>query len=352
MIPIRCKAQLCSFVESGTVCADAARDMTTRAAFFCSDPIGVPVMDVLHNGGVAGFELCGVVTGPDRRTGRGKRLQPNAVAVWSSDHGLPLHQPQHPGDETIDWLARHGTDVLLVIAYGHILRRPLLAAARLGAWNLHGSLLPKYRGASPVESAIAEGEKITGVSLMRMVPAMDAGPLLASKVVAIDDDDTGPSLRAKMGLAAADLTAEAFARVLDIGVRIEEQDHGSATYCRKLTAEDRSLDFRVSAVSLERRIRALSGWPGSVLELADGTQVKVDQPMAVDGTPGEAEAGTVLGLVDGGLGIATAAGVLVLGALQKPGGKMLPAADFLRGFPIVAGSRLKSLPMKALVVTR
>lgn len=323
--------------------------MTARVAFFSSDQIGLPVLERLYRGGVPGFELCGVVTGPDRRRGRGKLLQPNEVAEWAADRGIDLHQPQRPGDETVEWLRNRNTDTLLVIAYGHILHQKVLDAAPLGAWNLHGSLLPKFRGASPVETAIAAGEECTGVSLMRMVRKMDAGPVLATRVVPVDDLDTGPSLRIKVGEAAADLTTDVFHRIHEGTAALTEQDHSAASYCRKIVGEDRYLDFSASADVLARRIRALAGWPGSVIDAGDGIAIKVERPTVFPAMPGVAP-GEVIGLLEAGLGIGTGNGTLVLGMLQKPGGKMLPAGDFLRGFPLSQGSRLKSQLMRDLIV--
>lgn len=322
--------------------------MKTRVAFFCSDPIGLPVLQRLYDGGVPGFSLCGVVTGPDRRSGRGKQLQPNPIAAWSIAQEVSLHQPLRPAEDTVAWLRGQGTEALLVIAYGHILRQQVLDAAPLGAWNLHGSLLPKLRGASPVETAIATGEAETGVSLMRMVRAMDAGPVLATRGVPIDDHDSGPSLRIKVAEAAAELTTEALHGIRSGEAVLREQDHAVASYCRKIRREDRNLDFSSPAEVLARRIRALSGWPGSVLDLGDGVAVKVERPAVLPSLPGVLP-GEVVGPLEGGLGIGTGNGVLLVVMLQKPGGRMVPATDFLRGFPIEKGRVINSQPMDDLL---
>ena len=170
-----------------------------------SDAIAVPVLKYLAEEASHRVSVAGVFSQPDRPKGRGKHLQPNPLAAAAQELGLPLLQPEKPGTQEAEWLERHGVRLVFVMAYGHLLRKHLLAAPALGYVNFHASLLPKYRGASPVESAVASGERETGVSLMRIVPKMDAGPVLDMESVAVEPLDTGASVREKLAAATVPL---------------------------------------------------------------------------------------------------------------------------------------------------
>ncbi len=314
-----------------------------------SDPIGLPVLHLLAEKAERGdIDLAGVISQPDRPSGRGKKLQPNAISAFALEQGIPLRRPEKPRAETVEWLRAQAVDLIVVMAYGHILKDDLLAVPRREIVNLHASLLPAYRGASPVETAVACGEGETGVSLMRIVKQMDAGAVCDLERVRVDATDTGGGVREKLAVVSAPLVERNLEALLAGETRFVEQDEALATYCRKLTREDGQLDFAQAASVLACRIRGLDPWPGCFVDLEDGTRLKVRGAQAIDAGSSELP-GTVLGLQAGCLAVATGEGTLHLQRLQRPGGKLLPATEFLRGYSLQAGTRLPSRPMTELV---
>jgi len=341
--------------------------MPLRLIFLGSDPIALRLLDWLAGEGRALAKIVAVFTQPDRPVGRGQKVQPNAIKLWALDHGLPVHQPERLTADVQAQLAAFAPDVSLVMAYGHILREEFIAAAHHGTFNLHTSLLPKYRGASPIQTAVACGELETGVSLMRIVRELDAGPVADRECIAIAPLDTALDVETKLAAASVTLLARALPRLSAGTLAFAEQDHGAATFCRRLTKDDGALDFSVPATVLAARINGLFPWPACATEvagqpvklgLADTTAEVADIVAPVvdrgSGNPASplnrpAAPGTVLGADGEGLLVATGAGVLRVRRLQRPGGKMLPAADFLRGFPLAAGTVLPSRPLPTLV---
>jgi len=316
-----------------------------RLVFFGSDAIALPALEYLL--WAEGVELAGVVSQPDRPAGRGRHLHKNAVSAWAVAKGVPLLQPEKPGSEEAEWLRYQRVDLALVMAYGHILRQSLLESVPHWMWNLHASLLPAFRGASPVESAIVSGAKETGVSLMRMVKKMDAGPVVGVEKVAILGSDTGPTLRARLAHACVPLLQRHLAGLGTAAVRPVEQNGALATYTRKLTKQDGQVDFTAPAAEVERRVRALAAWPGVAFEHG-GQAIKIGAA-AVVAEADSAAAGTVLRAGTTGLDVATGAGVLRLLTLQRPGGRMMEVGEFLRGYPLAAGEILPSRPMAPLI---
>ena len=317
-----------------------------RLVFFGSDAIALPALEYLL--WAEGVELAGVISQPDRPAGRGRHLHKNAVSAWAVAKGVPLLQPEKPGEEEANWMRFQRVDLALVMAYGHILRQNVLESAPHWMWNLHASLLPAYRGASPVESAIVAGERETGVSLMRMVKKMDAGAVVGVEKVGILATDTGPTLRARLAQACVPLLQRHLRSLGSPGVVAADQNETLATYTRKLTKHDAQVDFAAPAADLERRVRALSPWPGVAFEhggqaIKIGTATVLDE--AVSSSPG-----TVLRTGVAGVDVATGAGVLRLQTLQRPGGRMMEAAEFLRGYRLAAGEMLPSHPMSPLIL--
>ncbi|MGE9294216.1 MAG: methionyl-tRNA formyltransferase, partial [Puniceicoccales bacterium] len=234
-----------------------------KIVFMGSDAIALPLLDWLHAHSAShGAALVAVYSQPDRPKGRGKKLSPNPVSAWALDKGIALFRPEKPTSEDAAWLREQGIDLALVMAYGHILRKSLLAVPPRGFVNFHASLLPKFRGASPVESSVATGEAETGVTLMEITPPMDEGPACDVERVAIEPSDTGGSMREKLAAACPALIARNLTALLDGSATFIEQDHASATYCRKLVKADGALDFLASAKTLVARINGLDPWPG------------------------------------------------------------------------------------------
>lgn len=316
-----------------------------RLIFLGSDPITLPLLDWLVDSAREPVELVAVYTQPDRPVGRGQKITANAIKTWALARGLPVYQPEKITAEVRAEYAALAPDLTLVMAYGKILRPAFIDTPRLGTLNLHTSLLPAYRGASPIQSAVAAGEAHTGVSLMRIVPELDAGPVADRESVTIETLDTALEVDAKLAAACVPLISRNLAALVDGTLPFIEQDHTRATFCRRLVKADGALDFTASAAELAARINGLFPWPACSFSL-DGQPIKVglaDQAEQHAHTPGE-----VLGADADGLLISTGSGVLRLRRLQRPGGKMLPANEFLRGQPIPAGTILASSPMPKL----
>ena len=314
-----------------------------NAVFFGSDPIGLPILE--WGLGDSRLTWKGIFTQPDRARGRGKKVIPNAIKVFAEAHKIPVLQSSRPGPDMITWMSEHEIELGFVLAYGHILKQGHLDAPRLGMWNFHGSALPALRGASPIESALASGLDKTAMTLMRMVLKMDAGPILDQEWVEIERSDTSPILRTKMGEACLPLLDRQLDSIIEGEAQPEEQDHTAATYCRKLEKSDGVMDFSLPAVVLENRMRACIPWPGSGF-LFEGQTIKVGKGSVIPGQI-EASPGTVF-IPENRSSIEIRCGsdsILCL-ELQRPGGKMLPAADFLRGFPLESGTKLDIVSSK------
>ena len=232
------------------------------------------------------------------------------------------------------------------MAYGHILGDAFITTPRLGSLNLHASLLPKYRGASPIQTAVACGESETGVALMRIVKKLDAGPVAEIERVGVASLDTALDVERKLATACVPLLARVWPRLCDSTLTFTPQDETKASYCRRLVKEDGRLDFAAPAPALAARINGLFPWPGCSVEL-NGVGVRVGLADAFPGKTGDP--GTVMGLDMEGLLVAAGDGILRLRKFQRPGGRLLPAAEFFRGFPAVAGTRLPSQAMSSLV---
>lgn len=314
-----------------------------------SDVIAVPALEWLCKQ-TDSVRVAGVVSQPDRPVGRGKKLTPNPLAAAATVQGVPLLQPEKPGDELVRWLQDEQVQLVFVMAYGHILRNALLETPPMGCVNFHASILPKYRGASPINGAIANGESETGVSLMRIVQKMDAGAVCDVEKVAIAPDDTAATVWQKLAQTTVPLLERQLDNLLAGSAVFVEQDDAAATYTRKLTKHDGQVDFSLNANALSARSRALHPWPGTFFDHGD-VRLKALPPRVLNGNT-SALAGQVVEASDDGVTVACADGSLVCFThLQRPGARMLPAADFLRGYPLEAGAQLSGAPAKPLVRT-
>lgn len=318
-----------------------------RLVFMGSDPIALPLLDWLAGEGSGTARIVAVVTGPDRPAGRGQEVRPNAVSAWAAGRPFETFQPKAPDSGTVSSLAALRPDLALVVAYGHILRDNLISVPRLGTLNLHASILPRYRGASPIQTAISAGETVTGMTLMRIVRELDAGPVGDVEPVGILPLDTASDVEAKLAACSVPLLARTLPLIARGGLAFREQDHALASFCRRLGKPDGVLDFAFPAAGLAARVNALHPWPGVTIEI-DGTPVRLGLADAVTGTV-PAAPGTVVHSDSEGLLVSTGSGILRLRRLQRPGGRMLPAPEFLRGFPVASGKVLASKPMPALL---
>ena len=324
-----------------------------KLVFLGSDTIALPLLDWLVGEGSAYAQVVAVFTQPDRAVGRGQKVTPNGIKTWALARGLPVFQPEKITEEVRAQLTALGADASLVMAYGHILKQDFIDTPRLGTLNLHASLLPHYRGASPIQTAIASGERETGVSLMRIVRQLDAGPVADVERVVIAAHDTALEIEQKLARACVPLLARTLPRLADNTLSFVEQNHGAASFCRRLVKEDGRVDFAAPASVLAARINGLFPWPACSVELG-GQTVKIGladvAELIEDGSQSSAvPAGTVVAADADGLRLATGYGMLRCLRLQKPGGKMLPAGEFLRGFPIPVGTLLASASLPVLV---
>lgn len=319
-----------------------------KIAYFGSDEICLPGLRYLFEETSHLCELALVVSQPDRRSGRGKQMQQNPVAAFASSHGIQLLQPDKP-DVDLAALLRDGAfSLAFVMAYGHFLPKAIREAPKYGMLNFHGSILPAYRGASPVETAICMGETGTGVCLMQVVREMDAGAVADEEPVCIEDSDTALEVRVKVGAAVVPLLRRNLTQAISGELTFKPQDAAKASFCRKIRKEDAALDFNQSAQSIICRLRGFTPWPGGYFDhgphrikvgragwLAAAASVKV-QP------------GTVLA-AGSTLDVATADGILQIMELQRPGGRMLEVKSFLQGYAITPGTVLPSVPGEPLL---
>lgn len=320
-----------------------------RLVFLGSDPIALPLLDWLVGPGREFVEIIAVFTQPDRPVGRGQKVVPNAIKTWAVERHIAVYQPEKLTDDVRVHFALLGADVALVMAYGHILRENFIETPRLGTFNLHASILPRYRGASPIQTAIANGEGETGVSFMRIVRRLDAGPVADVERVPIGPLDTALEVESKLAGACVPLVRRILPGLRDGSLVFVPQEETAATFCRRLEKEDGTLDFAAPAATLAARINGLFPWPACSVEIG-GQSVKLGQADATDPARGATVVpGTVLSSDELGLLIATGSGGLRIRRLQRPGGKMLAAAEFLRGFPVAAGTVLPSRTMAPLV---
>jgi methionyl-tRNA formyltransferase len=318
-----------------------------KIVYFGSDAICLPGLIYLFEGGHNLCEVVGVVTQPDRRQGRGKQLKANPVAEYARSVGMTLLQPEKPDKALAEWMQAQSVALAFVMAYGHFLPKSVREAPKRGMLNFHGSILPAYRGASPVEAAIAMGETETGVCLMQVVKEMDAGAVADYERVSIGKKDTGPDVRARVGEAVVPLLKRTLISALEGTLSFEEQDRSCVTLTRKIFKEDGAVDFGQSAAVIDARLRALTPWPGGYFDHGE-TRIKVGQCSV--GKSAESEVPGLVLSADSTLDVVTGDGILQIHELQRPGGRMMPVEDFLRGYPIVAGEVLPSVKFAPLLL--
>jgi len=276
----------------------------------------------------SGHHVVGVFTQPDRPAGRGKKLMPSPVKVLAEENGLPVFQPSSlRPQENQHLVADLHADVMVVVAYGLILPKAVLDMPRLGCINVHGSLLPRWRGAAPIQRALWAGDTETGVTIMQMDVGLDTGDMLYKLVCPITDEDTSATLYDKLaGLGPAGLI-ETLAQLANGTAQPQVQDEAQVTYAEKLSKEEARVDWSLSAAQLERCIRAFNPWPMSWLEI-DGQPLKIWKASVID-TRATAEPGTIVDATKQGIQVATGDGILNVESLQPAGKKAMSAQDLL-----------------------
>jgi methionyl-tRNA formyltransferase len=309
-----------------------------RVLFFGTPEFAVPTLAALV---AAGSAPILVATQPARPAGRGGRVQDPPVAAWARQHGLAVEQPRKVRDPAfLDRLAALRPEVAVVVAFGQIFPQRLLDLPRLGCVNLHASLLPKYRGAAPIQAAIAAGERKTGITTMRMVAELDAGPILLQEEVEIGPRETAGELSVRLADRGAALVIETL-RGLAAGTLAErEQNHAEATSAPRLSKADGLVDWELPATRLADRLRALTPWPGLTGHLR-GETVKLVAGVAIDWEEAPSgTCGTYLGMRQGRLAVLCGAGTLLgIERLQRPGRKPVSASDFAHGERLAVGER-------------
>ncbi|MBK8016033.1 MAG: methionyl-tRNA formyltransferase [Betaproteobacteria bacterium] len=287
-------------------------------------------------------EVVLVLTQPDRPAGRGMRLAASDVKKLALEKGLRVEQPATLKDAGVpDMLRATGADVMVVAAYGLILPAKVLNAFDRGCLNIHASLLPRWRGAAPIQRAILAGDEQSGVCIMRMETGLDTGPVLLSEALTIDSRETAGSLHDKLAFLGARLIAEALDLLEQGTLRDMVQDHDAATYAAKIRKEDAFLDFSLPALDLDRRVRAFDPVPGCQVVVC-GEPVKIWRAH-VSQERTTAVPGTVVNVSERGIGIACGAGTILMAEeLQRSGSRRIDAGAFLRGLPVVAGDRFES----------
>jgi methionyl-tRNA formyltransferase len=307
-----------------------------RIVFMGTPDFSVPTLKALHENQ---HNVCAVVTQPDRQKGRGRRLLPPPVKQVAITLGYPVLQPQGIKEPWfIEKIIELDPDIFVVVAYGRILPGSFLSLPRLGAINIHASLLPKYRGPAPVQWAIINGEKETGVTTIWMDEGMDTGDILLSAKVAIRPDDTSGSLHRRLAEVGAHLLIETLAKLKSENLLGTPQDKSGATHAPLLKKKDGHMDWTKDAQSLDAFIRGMNPWPGAFTFLF-GKRLKILQAKSLQGSAKESP-GTVLEGFPGDFNVATGRGILALKEVQLESAKRLPAKDFLRGCPVPPGKRL------------
>jgi methionyl-tRNA formyltransferase len=306
-----------------------------RLAFMGTPDFAVPSLAELI---ASGHEVVAVYSQPPKPRGRGQKLTPSPVHAFAETMGLPVFTPPSmKAADAIETFRSLDVDAACVVAYGQILKAEVLDAPRLGCFNLHGSLLPRWRGAAPIQRAIMAGDRQTGVQIMRMSEGLDEGPILLSEVLDIRPDDTAATLSERMSHIGASLWPRALAAIERGGVEGTPQT-GEPTYARKITPAEARIDWTRSAGEIDAHIRGLSPFPGAWFE-APGSEgpVRIKALMSRVSGPGEGRPGEVL---DGGLRVACGEGVVRLLTVQRPGKAAQAADEMLRGFAIPAGTVL------------
>ena len=301
-----------------------------RLVFAGTPEFAVPCLEACR---ASGAEVAAVYTQPDRPAGRGRKLTPSPVKQAALDAGLPVEQPESlKSAEAQATLAAHAPDLLVVVAYGLILPRKVLAIPRLGCWNVHASLLPRWRGAAPIQRAILAGDAETGVDLMRMEAGLDTGPILLEKRTPIGRDDTGGSLHDRLAALGAEALVEGLRRTRSGEVLAATPQPGEGVlYAHKLDKAESHLDFGRPAIELERQVHAFDPWPGSDAEIA-GEHLRVWAACALD-LAHDVAPGSVLRAGREGIDVACGEGTLRITAVQRAGGKRIAAADYLNARP-------------------
>ena len=307
-----------------------------RVVFAGTPEFSVPCLEACR---ASGAQVVAAYTQPDRPAGRGRKLTPSPVKQAALAAGIPVEQPESlKSQEARDTLAAYRPDLMVVVAYGLILPRKVLALPRLGCWNVHASLLPRWRGAAPIQRAILAGDAESGVDLMQMEAGLDTGPVLLERRTPIGRGDTGGTLHDRLSALGAEVLAEGLRRAMAGESLVPHpQPEEGVTYAHKLDKAEAKLDFQRDAIALERQVRAFDPWPVAEADIA-GESLRIWAAEAIE-REHHAAPGSVLGAGRDGIEIACGRGALRVTALQRAGGKRVGVADYLNARPDLRSPR-------------
>jgi methionyl-tRNA formyltransferase len=301
-----------------------------RLGFAGTPEFAVPALDALREA----HRICAVFTQPDRPAGRGQPLHASPVKTRAIESGLPVHQPaSFKSPEALEILRSLGLDALIVVAYGLILPPAALQSPKLGCINIHASLLPRWRGAAPIQRAVLAGDVKTGVTIMQMEAGLDSGPMLASRAIDIGADDTAKTVHDRLARLGAELIGETLDALRRGSVREVPQPSEGVTYAEKINKAEALIDWRQDAVQVWRRVRAFNPWPIAETRL-NGAQLRIWEAEMREhgaGTVPGMEPGTVLAATRDGIDVACGRGILRVLRLQLAGRKPLFAREFIKG---------------------
>ena len=307
-----------------------------KTVFMGTPDFAVPPLKALVE---AGYEVAAVVTQPDKPKGRGKTLMPTPVKEEALMHEIPVYQPKRVrnNEEFLETLKEINPDIIIVAAFGQIIPKEILELPKFGCINIHASLLPKYRGAAPIQQAVIDGEKESGVTIMQMGEGLDTGDMISKIVIPLDKEETGGSLFGKLAQAGAELLIKTLPSIEQgTAVATKQPEESPTPYAAMITKQMGLLDFTKSAETLERLVRGMNPWP-SAYTFVNGKTLKVWRS-SVRQESSDAEPGTVILTDKMGIHVACKEGVLVLTEVQLEGKKRMDAETFLRGYHMEQGT--------------
>lgn len=310
-----------------------------RIVFFGTPELAVPTLAAVAER----HDVLAVVCQPDRPRGRGRNPEPPPVKAWATAHGIPVQQPSKLNDGTFEaWLREQKPEVCALAAYGRLLKQPILDVSPHGILNVHPSLLPKYRGPSPIQSAILNGDTETGVTIMRLSLEMDAGDILLQEREPIHPDDTGETLTARLAERGGALMVRALELIESGTASFTPQDSAAATYCKLFEKADGCIDWAQPATRIHNLVRASQPWPAAHCGFnGESCKILATEPLA---EPTTAPPGTVTHIEKDRVIVATGDGSIAIVTFQPPGKRPMAMGDYLRGHAIAPGDQFESAP--------
>ena len=308
-----------------------------RVVFFGTPALAVPSLAETARR----HEVAAVVCQPDKPAGRGRRSVSPPVKQWAEEHGLPVHQPAKLNDGRFEaWLREQAPDICAIAAYGRLLKQPILDVPPHGFINVHPSLLPRHRGPSPIQTALLEGDEVTGVTIMRLILAMDAGDIILQEETPVDPHDMAGTLSERLASLGGRLLGEALDQIEAGAATFTPQDDSKATYTTMFTKDAGRIRWAQGARAIHNQVRACHPWPVAFCRL-DGETCRIHRTEPREASAGDLPPGTVTAVEKHAILVAAGEGALAIRQLQLPGKKALHTGDFLRGRPMKPGDRFE-----------